>query len=125
MKMMSMVPGAVPLTPQNALVHASPGARSCTGNCQTACNDRFKAGPLRGDPASPRVSEGTGGACFPVPEWPEPFPVPVTLPKSPVRACFVARSYSGNCQTACDHRLKAGPLRGDWPAPGFQRGREK
>ena len=57
MKMMSMVPGAVPLTPQNALVHASPGARSCSGNCQTACDDRFKAGPLRGDPASPRVQQ--------------------------------------------------------------------
>jgi hypothetical protein len=29
-------------------------------NCQTACDDRLMAGPLRGDPASPRVSEGTG-----------------------------------------------------------------
>ena len=31
-------------------------------NYQTACDDRLKAGPLRGDPASPRVSEGTGWA---------------------------------------------------------------
>jgi hypothetical protein len=36
------------------------------GKCQTACDDRLKAGSLRGDPASPRVSEGTGGAWM---EW--------------------------------------------------------
>ena len=34
-----------------------------------------------------------------------PGPVPVHVPL--------------NCQTACDDRLKAGPLRGDRPAPGF------
>ena len=50
--------GNVPDVP----VHARSGARSCTGNYQTACDDRLKAGPLRGDPASPRVDEGTGGA---------------------------------------------------------------
>ena len=37
-------------------------ARSCSGAFQTACDHRLKAGPLRGDQASPRVSEGTGGA---------------------------------------------------------------
>ncbi|MFA4824959.1 MAG: hypothetical protein WC593_07340 [Methanoregula sp.] len=31
-------------------------------NSQTACDDRFKAGPLQRDSASPRVTEGTGGA---------------------------------------------------------------
>ena len=30
----------------------------------------------------------------------------------------------GNCQTACDDRLKAGPLREERPAPGFRRGRD-
>ena len=39
------------------------------------------------------------------------IPVPVPVP--------------GNCQTACDDRLKAGPLRESRPAPGFMRGREK
>ena len=33
-----------------------------------------------------------------------------------------ARSCSGAFQTACDHRLKAGPLQRDPPASGFQRG---
>ena len=37
-------------------------------------------------------------------------PVPVPVPD--------------NYQTACDDRLKAGPLHGDRPAPGFRRGRE-
>jgi len=32
------------------------------GNCQTVCDHRLKAGPLRGDTASPGVSEGMGGA---------------------------------------------------------------
>ena len=67
-----------------------------SGTCTSRCPFLFrsivkrpamtgsKAGPLRGDTASPRVSEGTGGArAFPVPEWPEPFPVPFLLSKGP------------------------------------------
>jgi hypothetical protein len=104
-------------------VPARSGPVHVTFNCQTACDDRFKAGPLRGDPASPRVPEGTGGAGHSGSGVAEPFPVLLTFPKSPVPARSGARSCTSNCQTPCDDRFKAGPLRGDRPAPGFLRGR--
>jgi len=53
--MVSMVPGAVPPLPKTP-VHEHPDARSVPDNCQTVCDDRLPAGPLRetGQPRSYR-----------------------------------------------------------------------
>jgi hypothetical protein len=59
-------------------------------NCQTVCNDRLKAGPLREDWPAPGFRRGRVGAGLPVPEWPEPFPVPLLLTKGPVSECLRA-----------------------------------
>ena len=51
----------------------------------------------------------------------EPLPVPVPLQNLRYLQVPVPVHIPGNCQTACDNRLRAGPLRGDRSAPGFQR----
>ncbi len=53
----------------------------------------------------------------PAPQEPGFFPVPFTLPKFPASAHSGACSCTGNSQTVCDHRLKAGPLRRDTASP--------
>jgi hypothetical protein len=58
-----------------------PGPVPCVPlNSQTACDDRLKAGPLRESWPAPGFWRG-GGPGLPVPELPEPFPVPLTFPK--------------------------------------------
>ena len=53
-------------------------------NCQTACDDRLKAGPLREIGQPPGFGGDGWGPGLPVPEWLEPFLVPFLLSKGPV-----------------------------------------
>ena len=49
----------------------------------------------------------------------QPFPVPLTLPKTPVCESSGARSCTGNCQTPHAHRPTAAPPARPGQPPGF------